>query len=309
MKTFIFLLALTITLTFPAKALAVDRIGVVFNNGDLYVKEGPHYAEWKQLTSGVDIGSINMIGNYISVIDKGGSNPHTLSLKDPLLTSTWEMIHMHNAKKVAMTKLSNGLYRIVILQTDGTVVMKDGVWNSGYWSGTLGAGVKDIVVGGDNVGVIMTNGDFMAKDLSPETTSHPNNVPWLLIAQNITEAAMTNDRLAVLKEGAVIAKEGGVNGQWYSSPIYEYASKVRLASDRICAITNPGQLRVECKEGALSAQPVLTYLDAVDFKITPNRFMALKSDGRAEVMDGTLSRNGGWNFVAWNNAAKIELGY
>lgn len=314
MKKTISLFAVLIMFLLPGNVLAADRVGVVLTNGDLYAKEGPRNAEWKQLTSGVDIGDFDFTGDYIGVVDKTpGPNANMFSVKEPLLTSTWNFVHLNNAKKTAISKLSNGLYRIVVLTTTGEVYMKDGVWNSGYWSGTVATGVKDIVVGGDNVGVIMTNNDFKAKQLTPGQFSHPNNASWLLVAQNVTEAAMTNDRVAVLIAGAIIGKDGGVGGQWYGeNNIFVNATAVRLAGNKICAITFSSVV-VQCKEGSLSADPVYTYTTTggvvvSDFRVASNRFMALNSNGDSYVMDGTLTGNNGWSFVTTGNGSKIQLG-
>lgn len=313
MKIITLLVVVMAVILLPGNALAVDRVGVVLTNGDLYAKEGPRYAEWKQLTSGVDIADFDFAGDYIGVVDKtAGPNANMFSVKDPLLTSTWNFVHLNNAKKSAIAKLSNGLYRMVVLTTTGDVYMKDGVWNSGYWSGTVATGVKDIVVGGDNVGVIMNNNDFKAKKLTPGQFSHPNNTTWQLVSTGITGAAMTNDRVAVLKAGAVRAKDGGVTGAWNSSNIYDNATAVRLGGDRICAITF-SSIVVQCKEGGLSASPIYTYTTTggklvSDFRVTSNRFMALNSNGDSYIMDGTLTNNNGWGFVTTGNGSKIQLG-
>lgn len=297
---------------------AEERIAVKFTNGDLYLKEGgiPFSGTWRQLTSGVNVGDVSLAGDYMALVDEGNSQK-TVTLKQPAWNSGWNFIDLESTiggttKKVAMTKTSDGLYRIVILRSNGSVVMKDGAWNSGFWSGTLEAsGVTDIVVGGDNVGIIKSNGDFKAKKLTPGQIGHPNNVSWLLVAQSVTKAAMTQDRVAIVSGGNVQAKEGGVTGAWQNTGlapgIFSFASSVELSGNRLCAITNPSQLRVECKDGSFLNSGKMVYLDAVDFKISGDRFLALKANGDAEAMKGSLTQNSGWFFVNIGNAAAIEM--
>jgi hypothetical protein len=292
---------------------AAPRIGVKFTNGDLYLKEGgaPFSGTWRQLTSGVNIGDTSFAGDYMALVNEGNSQKMVM-LKQPAWNSPWDYINLQSGgsttKKIAMTKTSDGNYRIVILQTDGSVVMKDGAWNSGYWSGTMEAsGVTDVVVGGDNVGIIKSNGDFKAKRLTPGQFSHPNNVAWQVVAKSVSKAAMTQDRVAVLTGSNVRAKDGGISGAWQAGVIYSHASSVEVTGNRICAITNPGQLRVECKEGSLTAAPKLVYLNAVEFKTSGDYFLARKANGNVEAMQGNINQNTGWYWVNIGNGAAIEL--
>lgn len=293
-------LSLVLTLI-PLQAHAAERIATTFSNGSFFLKEGALNSGWSPITSGVSIGSISLSGDYIGLIDTGGANPNSLSIKSPAWNSPWEPVHTHTAKKVVTTQTSDGNYRILVLQTNGSVVMKDGAWNSGYWSGTLATGVKDVVLGGDNVGVIMENKDFKAKRLVPGQFSHPNNVEWKTVANHASEAVMTDTWVAVLVNGQVIAKDRGIDSWWYGASIYDYATSVQAAGNRICATTKPNwgtRIEVQCKEGALSAVPVLTYVGASKFKINANRFLAMKANGQVEAMEGTLTQNSGWMPIA-----------
>lgn len=296
-------LALSITLL-PLRAHAEERIGVKFNNGNLHVKPGPVSAPWQQLTSGVSIGDFDLVGDYISLINTGGGNPNTMMLKQPSWNSPWDYVHLNTAAKVSMTKTSNGQYRIVVLKTDGSVYMKDGAWNSD-WIGTIEvSGVSKVVLGGDNVGLIMNNGDFKAKRLTPGQFTNPNSVAWQLVALDVNEAAMTDTRIAIRRVGAIFAKEGGISAPWFNNNnvIISYATNVRLAGDKLCATKDPAwqgnALYVECQQGSFGSQSVATYGEPTDFQISQTRFLALKPNGTVEVMEGSLSRNSGWRTIA-----------
>lgn len=315
MKKFLGVLALALTLALtlvPLQAHAEERIGVKFNNGNLYVKPGPVTAAWQQLTSGVSIGDFDLAGDYISLINTGGGNPNTMMLKQPSWNSPFNYVHLNTASKVAMTKTSDGLYRIVILQTNGSVVMKDGAWNTGYWSGTLEAsGVTDIVVGGDNVGIIKSNGDFKAKKLTPGQFSHPNNTAWQLVATDVDEAAMTNTRMAILSGGAVYAKEGGITSPWaYNKGIlFDYALNVFLSDSKLCARTEPnweGSKVLQCSEGSVSNWTKYVYVNLKDARLNQERILVLANDNSVQVLEGSLTYNSGWRTIA-TQANKIEL--
>jgi hypothetical protein len=303
-------LVLTVSLSLTPLAHAEERIGVQFSNENLYLKSGSVTSPWNQIASGVSIFEYDLAGDYISVINSGGGNPWTAMLKQPSWNSPWNYLHLNNAGHVYMTKTSNGQYRIVIVQTDGSVVMKDGAWNSGYWSGTIvPSGASSVVLGTDNVGVRMTNGDFKVKRLVPGQFSHPNNVEWQLVATNVDSAAMSDTRIAVAQSHLVWAKEGGITAPWNQAPIFDAANLVRLAGDRLCAIRTDS--KVECKEGSLSSEPKFTADNILGFELSKTRFLALHNysgggGGTVDVMEGSLNQNSGWRTIA-TGAIAIEL--
>lgn len=304
--------AISVLLFVPLQASALDRIVATFTNGDAYLKEGPTYATWEQMTAGVTIGNLSLAGDWISLVNAGDSPNNEVSVKQPNWDSPWEWTTWGTPTntKALVSKLSNGEYRQLVLRNDGSVTIKDGTWNSGWWSGTVeSSGVTDIVIGGDNIGVIMSDGTFKAKQLTPGKFSHPNNTPWSNLASNVSEAVMSNDWIAVKdSSNNVYAKAGNVNAPWYGNHavIYDNASKVRVSSQRLCVVKV--DTSVECKQGALGASSKLTYSSATDVKVSSTRFVVTTSAHNAYVLEGNLyGANSGWNFIGIGNIASVEI--
>jgi hypothetical protein len=315
---FVFLLFAATLVGTADTAGATDRIGVTLNDGNLYVKDGAANGPWHQQTSGVSIGGFSLNGDRIALLDQGTSMK-TVSVKEPAWNSPFNATYFTDgsqpaATKALVSKLSDGQYRLLVLRADGSVVMKDGPWNTAWWSGTLqpsSGTVSDIVIGGDRIGVIMSNGDFEVKQLTPGQFSHPNNTPWQTVANNVTSASMTNNRIAIVTEGAVIVKDGDINAQWYQNIVISYASKVEVAGDRICAIKNPGwsgQINIECKEGGLTSLPVQVNQNSPsDFSLNATRVLVLRTSGVAELLEGSFNGpNSGWQTIT-TGATGVEL--
>src|SRR5207302_1923752 len=92
---------------------------------------------------------------YIGLVD---ANAHELSIKSPLWNSPWEKVEQSISSKVAITQMSNGLYRITVLHQDGSVFMKEGSWNSD-WIGTIEtSGVSKVVLAGNRLCAIRVTG-------------------------------------------------------------------------------------------------------------------------------------------------------
>jgi hypothetical protein len=309
-------------LLFPLSASALDRIAVTFTNGDLYLKEGPVNAVWRQETSGVNLGNYSLSGNRISLYDAGGVNKE-VAIKEPAWNSPWNWAYITNsgvpgsdATKALVCQLSDGSYRLLVLRSDGSVVMKDGPWNTGWWSSTLqpsSGTVSDIVIGGDNIGVIMSDGTFEAKQLTPGKFSHPNNTPWLTVATNVTSASMSTGLVAYRDNlNNVYAKEGGPNDTWFlnntNSPaiIYDNAAELRVAGERLCVLKINNN--VECKENFLGSPSKLTYMSANKVEITSNRVAVTTTGNNAYLLEGPLAGpNSGWQQIGAGNISSLQM--
>src|SRR5437868_2185228 len=131
-----------IILVLPLRVNALDRIAVTLTNGDMYLKEGPVNAGWHQETSGVNISGLSLAGdNRIAFLNQGNSQK-PVTLKEPYWNSQWNWVYFTDggvpaATKALVSQLSDGSYRLLVLRADGSVVMKDGPWNTGWWSGTI----------------------------------------------------------------------------------------------------------------------------------------------------------------------------
>ncbi len=275
-------------------AQAIQRIGVVLGDGNFYVKEGPTFAGWTKLTSGVDIGGIELVGDRIAVLDWGGG-VDDVSIKEPLVGSQWLPVFYglgNDANKMLVSHLSNGDYRLLVLKTDGSVVMKDGPWNASWWSGTIATGVEDIFIGDDSIGVINSNGDFLAKQLTPGQFSHPNNVSWNLVATDAATAAISSVRVAYIDStGNLYAKRGGITAQWFNNKavIYDNAAQVETVGNRLCVIKF--NYDAECKQGGLDAPSLLVAEDIADLRLGAI-ILLLENSGWVSYRSGYLYDGG-----------------
>lgn len=304
----------------PTQASALDRIGATLTNGDFYLKEGPYNAGWRQETSGVTIGNFSLSVDRISLFDQGDTGK-AVSIKEPAWNSPWNRAYWTDgstpaASKALVSQLSDGQYRLLVLRTDGSVVMKDGPYNTGWWSGTVeSSSVSDIVIGGDRIGVVMSNGDFKVKQLTPGQFSHPNNTVWDLeaIGASPNKVALTNTRIAYIDSGNnAYVKEGATNAPWFGGKavIHSLSGRVRLAGNRVCSLGTGARAGViECKDGALDASPVQVYSsDATDVKVTVNRVAVVTSANNALLLEGSIyGANSGWLTVGTANITGLEL--
>lgn len=306
----IFVLA---TLIIPLRATAAERITATLTSDNLYLKEGPVNATWQQLTSGVGIIGPSLAGDRISILDDTSSNK-TVSIKEPAWNSPWNMTHWGAplATDQVVSQLSDGQYRLLVLRADGSVVMKDGPWNTGWWSGTIEpSGVARIAIGGDRIAVIMTNGDLKVKHLTPGQFSHPNNVSWTLVSNNVFHAEMTNTRLATTDTDMnVYAKDGDLTAPWFGdkAKIYDNINNIyalHLGGDRICVHKMNGS--VECKEGGLGTGSILTF-SCGEPKANATRVAVIACDTNAYVLEGSLhGPNSGWQWIGTGNIGRLDL--
>lgn len=314
MKKLLFAIATIVfsgaTLLAPLPASALDRIGVTFTNGDMYVKEGLVNAGWNRMTGGVSIGNFSLSDTRMSIVDTGAPNP-AVSIKEPGVGSQWQATYYGSgftpATKALVSKLSNGQYRLLVLLSNGNVLMKDGPYNTGWWSGTVATSASDIMIGGDNIGVVTTGGTFEAKRLTPGQFSHPNNTPWVTESTNVTAAAMGGDMIAFKGSNNVVyAKQASLTTGW--AFMYDNVSKIRTNGQRICVIKVGNY--VECKQGGLSGTSVRVYDQASDVQLNEagTRIAVLTATNNAYLLEGTLyGANSGWQFFGMGNIANIRL--
>jgi hypothetical protein len=303
----------------PLQAGAMDRIAVTFTGGDLYLKEGPVNAGWHQETRGVTISTYSLSGDRMSLLD-WGSNQKYVNIKEPNWDSQWNPTYFSDggqptAVNQLVSKLSNGQYRLLVLRSDGSVVMKDGPWNGGWWSGTIEpSNVASIAIGGDRIGIVMNNGDFKVKQLTPGQFSHPNNTPWDLEATDAVanKVSISSTRIAYIDSNfRAYVKEGGTNAPWFDNKtvIHSPVRSIWLSGDRTCALgVAPRDGVVECKEGALNSLPTQVYSsDALDVSLTSNRIGIVTTSHNAYVLEGSIhGANSGWQMLGLGNITSIE---
>jgi hypothetical protein len=303
----------------PLQAGALDRLGVTLTNGDFYLKEGTVNSAWHQETSGVNIGNYSLSGDRISLLDQGNTQKF-VNIKEPGWNSQWNATYFSDgsqpfASKQLVSKLSDGQYRLLVLRDDGSVVMKDGPWNTGWWSGTVEpSNVADIAIGGDRIGVVMNTGEFKVKQLTPGKFSHPNNTSWDVEATDASanKVAISSTRIAYIDaNNNAYVKEGATNSQWFGNKtvIHSLSNRIRLAGNRSCSLGMGIRAGVvECKEGALDSLPVQVYSsDASDVKVSTSRVGVVTTGNNAYVLEGSLhGANSGWQMLGLGNIASIE---
>ncbi|MBA2250522.1 MAG: hypothetical protein H0W12_10075 [Chitinophagaceae bacterium] len=113
-------------------ALAGNRIGVLDNNGNVYVKEGALDAEWVWESS--EVHSFALAGNRIGVLDNNGN----LNVKEGALDGAW-VLESWNVQSFALAG-----NRIGVLDNNGNVNVKEGALDAGWvWESS---GIRSIAL-------------------------------------------------------------------------------------------------------------------------------------------------------------------
>lgn len=304
---------------FPLQASAADRIAATFPNGDIYLKEGGLSSDWHQLTSGVNVGNLSIAGDRVSVLDSGGFNKE-VAIKEPSWNSAWNWTYWGSqpyAIYQSVSQLSNGQPRLVVQISDGSFMVKDGPWNTGWWSGTLdlpAGGVSNFVIGGDRIGIITSAKDFYIKQLTPGQFSHPNNTQWQLVANNVLAAVMNNNLIAYQdnSSGNVYAKEGAVNAPWTGNHavIYDnllHSGDLRVGGDRLCVVKVSHM--IECKQGGMATMSIPTWDGGASVDVSSTRVAVRSIDlVNSWVLEGSLhGPNSGWQKISSDGVFQIDL--
>lgn len=297
---------------------AIDRIAVENTSHELMLKEGPLYATWQQLNSGVTMGDFQLTNTYITVLDNttgfSGTPVGDVSVKEPNWNSQWNLVYGgegFDAKQFATTTIPGSTWknRIFILESDGKLIMKEPVWNAGWWSGSIepsGEVVRKVWAAGNNVIVQTQSGKLLGKDLTPGTYGHPSLVSWSVIATGVVDADVSPNRIAYTNlAGNVYAKDGKLNAPWHQGVIFDQITKIRVSDEKMCGIRSSGD--TYCKQGVLSAGIAYTHNNAKDMELTHNRFVVLTKDNSVYAMTGDLIGNqNGWQMVAYKDALRVR---
>ncbi len=297
------------------RVIAADRIVGEFTSGDLWMKEGPTFAVWKQMTGGVDVGDYALVGDWLTVVD-ANLGVEDVSIKEPFWNSKWHVVFGglgYDTKKVATTQRSDGLYRLVVLDTSGRLWLKEGATNSGWWSSTMepeSGTITKLSASGDRIVVLMQDGKLFGKELVPGTYNHPTTIEWELLAEDGSDFALTEDRVAYVdSSNRVNFKEGRLISHWYSGGpgyVFDNAKSIHLFDDKACYINLSDN--AYCKKGPLGATTVLTYESVSDIQLSYNRFGVVTLDMSAHIMEGPLYGNSsGWDFIAYRNILSMRL--
>lgn len=302
-----------------SSAVAADRIAVENTRGELMMKEGPLYATWQKLNSGVTMGDFQLTNTWVTILDNtpglSGAPVADVSIKEPHWDSFWNIVYGgegFDAKQIATAPMTTPSWgnRLFVLSTSGKLLMKEPVWNTGWWSGSIepsGEVVKQMWASGNNILVLTESGKLLGKDLTPGAYGHPMDVSWSVVANNVQDASASFNRIAyVSTTGNVYAKEGKLNAPWHSSVIYAGMLKVKVADDKICGLSS--SKGIYCKQGALNAMVAYTYdSNADDIQLTRNRFVVHTKDSSVYAMEGNLIGNSqGWMMVNYGDALRVR---
>jgi hypothetical protein len=307
-----------IVIALPLQASALDRLVATFSNGNMYLKEGALTSPWHQLTSGTNTGNVSLAGNRIVLANLNNLNNET-AVKEPNWDSPWQWAYWGQPFTSASytSLLSDSNYRLVVLRNDGTIILKDGPWNTGWWSGTLTlptGNLSNVVVGGDRMGVIMDTGNFYVKQLTPGQFSHPNNTVWQLEATGVANAKMTNSRIVYEEQstGYLYGKDGDITAPWFGNHAVLYSGMSKsaaydLGGNRLCAVKAGST--IECKEGGLGVGSKLTWNGGTDVSVSSNRIAVQSSDLiNSWVLEGSvLGANSGWQWISSGGVLQVDM--
>src|SRR5438105_13890697 len=132
------LLGLAIFIVPMQVGATADRIVAQYQDGSLWMKEGPVSAQWQPIAGGdpsMSPGNISVSGSRVVFTDL---NPveTPVYIKEPNWNSPWTQVYIGNTTAYSYDEktcqLSNGQYRLLVAYYDGNndkVIMKNGPYN------------------------------------------------------------------------------------------------------------------------------------------------------------------------------------
>ncbi|MEV4057242.1 CHAP domain-containing protein [Amycolatopsis sp. NPDC049688] len=255
-------------LTDPAKPVT-PRLGVLFKDSSVQVKEGNLYAGWTAVHGGGIVKS-EVHGDMVGVLTAGGD----LYVKQGNLYQEW-VLQANNVKDFALESAAG---RIGVLRTDGTVAVKEGGLQGGWVEETNNA--KEVELSGDYIAVVDNNGAVFAK----QGNLYAGWVGELSGGADVELDASTGRIAVVRTDGSLTVKEGGLYGTWV-----EQASGVKqvdLSGDYLGVVFADGLASV--KQGNLYAGWInqLSGAAKIEVDAPTGRVGALRTDGSLTVKDG-----------------------
>jgi microsomal dipeptidase-like Zn-dependent dipeptidase len=169
-------------------ALEGDRIGVLQNDGVLWVKEGPLDAEWVQ--ESWNIRSFALEGDRIGVLQNDG----VLWVKEGPLDAEWVQ-ESWNVRSFALEG-----DRIGVLNTSGTLFVKEGPldapWTEESWN------VASFALEGGRIGVLDRPGALFVKE-------GPLDSLWVAQSSPVQAFALSGARIGALNTSGTLFVKGG----------------------------------------------------------------------------------------------------
>ncbi|MEQ0565754.1 CHAP domain-containing protein [Amycolatopsis sp. NEAU-NG30] len=252
----------------PAKP-ATPRLGVLFKDSSVQVKEGNLYSGWV-LEHGGGIAKSEVHGDMVGVLTNTGD----LYVKQGNLYQDW----VHQANNVKDFALESAKGRIAVLRTDGTVAVKEGGLQGGWVEETNNA--KEVELSGDYIAVVDNNGKVFAK----QGNLYAAWVDELPGAADVELDASTGRIAVVRTDGSLVVKEGGLYGTWVEQT--SGVKQVALSGDYLGVVFTNGLASV--KQGNLYANWINQISGAAEIKVdAPSaRVGVLREDGSLTVKEG-----------------------
>jgi surface antigen len=255
-------------LTDPAKP-ATPRLGVLFQDSSVQVKEGNLYAGWTAVHGGGIVKS-EVHGDMVGVLTSSGD----LFVKQGNLYQQW----FHQASNVKDFALESSVGRIGVLRNDGTVAVKAGGLQGGWVEESNNA--KEVELSGDYIAVVDNNGGVSAK----QGDLYASWVTELGGAADVELDASTGRIAVVRTDGSLTVKEGGLYGAWVEQT--SGVKQVDLSGDYLGVVSTNGLASV--KQGNLWAGWINELANAAKIEVDAptGRIGVLRTDGSLTVKDG-----------------------
>jgi endonuclease/exonuclease/phosphatase (EEP) superfamily protein YafD len=235
------------------------RIGVVHQDGNVYVKEGGLDATW--VLEMDQSQALALWGDRLGVLQNGGN----VYVKRGGLDASW-VLQMDQCQALALWGDRIGVLR------NGNVYVKEGGLDAS-WVLQMDQ-CQALALWGDRIGVLR-NGDVYVKEFGLGAN-------WVLEADQCQALALTSNRIGVLRNGEVLVKEGGLDSNWVLEA--DQCQSLALWGKRIGVLRNN---EVLVKEGALGANWVVEADQCQGLALSSNRIGVLRNN-EVLVKEGAL---------------------
>jgi hypothetical protein len=178
----------------------------------------------------------------------------------------------------AVKNFQIGGTRIAILQTNGTLIIKDGAINSNWI--TVGQNVSSFSLSGDRIGMINTSGEFYAKEGALSSS-------WIFINSNVKKIGLNGTRIGYIRnDNSFHVKEGSINTSGWNY-MADAVSKFQLEGDRVAILQTDGHIHF--KDGTFNSNWIGLYgANATDFQMAADRIIYRTTSGDLKGIDSPV---------------------
>jgi len=237
-----------------------DRIGVIDDNNNLYVKEGVGGA-WVLEAS--NVASFKLSPHRIAVVGADGN----LAVKEGSLHAPWVIVGGAGVDYAISDTL-------IAVQVGSDLIAKVGALNA-TWQTILNPIQSFKISAGNHIAARMVDGSIVAQ-------WGPVGAGWVTVTSGGDQYEITDNRLAVLSGGLLAIKEGSVGAMWTT---VGGGSSFHMSPNRVAIVDGSGTLLV--KEGPLNAMWTAVSANPLAFSVTDSmvghvdgaRTLTIKSGG------------------------------